>query len=45
MPDDRRHGDMHKEGGEAPGVTNVVLLRMPSQTPHQHVLLHALAKR
>jgi hypothetical protein len=28
-----------------PDVTNVILLRMRFQAPHQHVLLHALAKR
>ena len=26
-------------------MTNVVLLRVRAETPHQHVLLHALAKR
>jgi hypothetical protein len=34
-----------KKSGEAPDMTNVVMLRMGSQTPHHHVLLHALAKR
>ncbi|ESY64789.1 hypothetical protein X743_30580 [Mesorhizobium sp. LNHC252B00] len=44
--DRRRVGSADKERGEAPDMTNVVLLRMRSQTPHQHVLLlHALAKR
>ena len=38
-------GSAPKERGKAPDMTNVVLLRMRSQAPHQHVLLHALAKR
>ena len=38
-------GRAPKERGEAPDMTNVVLLRMRSQAAHQHVLLHALAKR
>jgi hypothetical protein len=38
-------GRAPNERSKAPDMTNVVLLRMRSQTPHQHVLLHALAKR
>jgi len=30
---------------KAPNVPDVVLLGVPAQTAHQHVLLHALAKR
>ena len=31
--------------GEAPDVTNVVLPCVGAKTPHEHVVLHALAKR
>jgi len=34
-----------KEGGEAPDMPDVVLLGMPAQAAHQHILLHALAER
>ena len=38
-------GEGRRKGCEAPDVTNVVLLGMGAQAPHEHVLLHALAKR
>lgn len=38
-------GRTPKERGEAPDMTNVVLLRMRFQASYQYVLLHALAKR
>lgn len=33
-----------EEGCEATDMTNLILLGMGAQTPHQHVLPHALAK-
>lgn len=38
-------GGAAEERGEAPDVANVVLLRVRAQAPHEHVVLHALAKR
>src|SRR5262245_17168641 len=38
-------GSAPKERGEAPDMTNVILLRMRPQAPHQHVVLHALPQR
>jgi len=34
-----------KKRDETPDVTNVVLPRVGAQAPHEHVVLHALAKR
>ena len=34
-----------EECGEASDLANVVLLRMGAHAPHEHVVLHALAKR
>ncbi|ESZ68189.1 hypothetical protein X727_23215 [Mesorhizobium sp. L103C119B0] len=41
----RSIGRAAKERSEAPDVTNVVLLGMGAQATHEHVVLHALAKR
>ena len=34
-----------KESGKSTDMSNIVVLRMGSQPPHHHVLLHALAQR
>ena len=38
-------GRAAEKRGKAPDVTNVVLLRVGAEAPHEHVVLHALAKR
>ena len=38
-------GRAAEERGEAPDVTNVVLLRVGAEATHEHVVQHALAKR
>src|SRR5690349_23183146 len=37
-------GRAAEERGKAPDVTNVVLPRVGAETPHEHVVLHALAE-
>jgi hypothetical protein len=44
VPRRRCVGRATKERGQAPNVTNLVLLGMGAQAPHEHVLLHALAQ-
>ena len=38
-------GRAPEERGKAPDMTNVVLPRVGAEAPHEHVVLHALAKR